>query len=96
MNGKLISERHDSQEAPAQFGDSAPKTETVVLLRLDTEWRLDDTNTHLAREIRTLSEDAAFKVWSERVIGHAATIANASPATKPRRGLTRTRYANFS
>ena len=78
MNREFIRKRNHSQEAPTQLRHGSPETYPIVLLRFDANGRFDDSNAHVAREIRPLPEDPTLEIWSERVIGHTSMIAKAS------------------
>jgi len=72
--GEFIGKRHDSQEAALQFVNGRPKPITILLLRLDTNGRLDDSNAHLFAQIRPFPQNLFFEIRSELVIRHAGSV----------------------
>jgi hypothetical protein len=52
VNGELISQRHDAQEAATELGHR-PESEAVVFLWFTADWILNDANAHLLAEVRS-------------------------------------------
>jgi hypothetical protein len=49
MYRDFIGKRDDPQEASLQLIDFSPKPISIPLLRLDSNWRLNDADAHLLR-----------------------------------------------
>jgi hypothetical protein len=62
---QFIGKRDDSQEAPAQLVYAAPKTITVVLLKLCTNGRANDSNAHVLGEVRSFAPNLILKIGRE-------------------------------
>lgn len=54
MNGELIGKRDHAQITTAPLRNDGPKSESTILLRLNSNWGLHDTNAHFLREIGRL------------------------------------------
>lgn len=86
MYGEFIGKRDDSQEAASQFVNLAPKPITILLLRLDANGRVKDSNTHLLCQIRPFPHNLFFEIRSEFVIRHACRLSKEVMRNKVRFG----------
>jgi len=71
---EFIGKGHDSQEAALQFVNGRPKPITILLLRLDTNGRLDDSNAHLFAQIRPFPHNLFFEIRGEFIVRHACRL----------------------
>ena len=65
MYRELIGKRDDSQVAPAELRSDRPEAESVVFLRLNSDWRLHYADAPLLREIRALAQNFVLEIRRE-------------------------------
>ena len=65
MDGELIVECDDAQEAATQFGRRCPKAETIVLLWLVADRVLNDVDAHFFSEVRPAVENIVLEIPRE-------------------------------
>jgi len=68
---EFIGKRNDSQVAPAEPRSDRPEAESVILLRLDSDWRLHYADAQLLREIRAFSQNFVLEIRRELVVKHS-------------------------
>jgi hypothetical protein len=85
---QFIGKRDDSQEAPAKLIHSAPKTISVVPLKLCTNGRANDSNAHVPGQVRSLAQNLIFKIWRELIVRHASSMKRAKSEGRRKNGAT--------
>ena len=68
MNSELIHKRDNTQEPPAKLRHCGPKAKAIMLLRLAANRVLNDTDTHILREIWPPRQNVILEVGSESEI----------------------------
>jgi len=71
VDRRSVIEGDDSKVTIPQFRDARPESISVVILTLDAKRILEDRDTPLTPQVRSLAKDDCLEILSESVIGHA-------------------------
>jgi len=69
VNGFLVAESDDSQHPALKFRNHTPESVPVMLLRLNFQRILDNTDTPFLYQVRPFSQNFFFKIFSKLIIG---------------------------
>lgn len=83
MDGAPVSQRNHPQSATPQLRQYSPESHAIIALRFDPNWIADYLDTHLARQVRPLSQDFALEVPSKVKLQHDSFATSTSPRWSP-------------
>ena len=85
MDCDFIGKRDDPQEASLQLTDFSPKPISILLLRLDSNRRFNDTDANVLRYVWPLSHHLIFEVQRKRVRWRACSLSKGvGPKSTPK------------